>query len=172
MLAGVRRSTVIAACLAVVLSGAVVYALMRGSDAAPAPARAKAEPQLTFPAHIRALPPEVRARLYAQASEKAKAERRKAGKSVETERTPSRKHTVEQAERDPGIGGLTGGTPAPRGGGSPRPGAAPGGGTSPRPVVAPTPVPTVVPSTTPTPSVSVPAGTTVGTAIDLITAAT
>src|SRR4051812_11978764 len=141
MLAGVRRSTVIAACLAVVLSGAVVYALMRGSDAAPAPApaRAKAEPQLAFPAHIRALPPEVRARLYAQASEKAKAERKKAGKSVETERTPSRKHTVEQAERDPGIGGLTGGTPAPRGGSSPRPGG------------APAPGPTLVPPPTPTP---------------------
>ena len=160
----VRQWTVIVTCLAVVLSGAVAYAVTRGSDPAPAPAptpaRATAEPQITFPAHIRALPPEVRARLYAQAAEKAKAERKNAGKSFETERRSSRRHAVEQAEPDPGIGGPSGGTPAP------------GGGSSPRPIVAPTPVPTVVPSTTPTPSVSVPAGTTVGTAIDLITAAT
>src|SRR3954465_14321200 len=111
------------------LSGAVVYPLMRGPAAAPAPARAKAEPQITFPAHIRALPPEVRARLYAQAAEKAKAERKKAGKSIETERTSPRRHAVEKAEPDPGIGGPSGGTPAP------------GGGSSPRPIVAPTPVP-------------------------------
>src|SRR3954451_19023886 len=132
----VRQWTVIVTCLAVVLSGAVAYALTRGSDPAPAPtpARAKAEPQISFPAHIRALPPEVRARLYAQAAEKAKAERKDAGKSVETERTSSGNHAVEQAEPDPGIGGPSGGTPAP------------GGGSSPRPVVAPTPVPTVVPS--------------------------
>src|SRR4051794_5758427 len=166
MLPGVRKWTAIAACLAVVLSGAVVYALTRGSDAppapAPVPARATAEPQFSFPAHIRALPPEVRARLYAQVAEKAKAERRTTSKSHEKDGTSSRKATVDQAERDPGIGGLTRGPPPP------------GGGSSPRPVVAPTPVPTVVPSATPapTPSVSVPAGTTVGTAIDLITAAT
>src|SRR5882672_6358274 len=65
MLVGVRRRTVILMCLAVALIGAGTYALTQGSSpAAPAKAKLTAKAELTFPAHIAAPAPEVRALLY------------------------------------------------------------------------------------------------------------
>ena len=160
MLRRMRKWTAIGVCVVVALSGAVAFALTRGSDAAPVPQPRKAVARFAFPEHIAALPPEVRPRLFPAAVEakkpKAEDKRDHTAKRETKERATVKEHAQPAAE-DPGLGGPSGGYPAP-GGGS-------------KPVVAPTPVPTIVPSTaqTPVPSVSVPAGTTVGTVIDLIT---
>ena len=158
-----RKWTVLGMCLIVALSGAVAFAVTRGSDPAPAPAphpRKATAARFDFPAHIAALPPEVRPRLFAAVAEakpKARGKRHHAAKRDAKEPAATKSHDDSSAVKDPGLGGLSGGTPAPGGGA--------------KPVPAPTPVPTIVPPTAqaPLPSVSVPAGTTVATVIDLIT---